>query len=80
VQQILATSQQLGQILQSARKQAGLTQASAARLLGLSQSRLSQLEADPNALQLGQLLPMLALLGLELIVQDKPAAAKSADW
>lgn len=80
MRQALNTPAQLGLILRSARKAAGLSQASAAARLGLSQSRLSQLEADPTALTVAKLLPMLALLRLELVIQTKEAGAGRAEW
>lgn len=82
MKQVINTSGHVGKILQSARKAAGLTQAAAAARLGLSQSRLSQLEASPDALMLGKLLPMLALLGLEMVIQTRASAPapSRAEW
>ena len=79
---VVHSTAHLGQLLQSARKAAGLTQAAAAARLGLSQSRLSQLEANPDSLSVGRLLPILALLGLELVVRKRGSApsAPSSEW
>lgn len=78
MQRILSTPAQLGTLLSSARAAAGLTQAQAAARVGLSQSRYSQIEADPSALQLAKLLTLLGHLGLELVVQDRDAAVAAA--
>ncbi len=71
MRQVLSTPNQLGLILRSARQAVHLTQAEAAARLQLSQSRLSQLETDPSAVTLDKLLPLLSMLGLELVVQHK---------
>ncbi len=52
MQRILSTPAQLGTLVSSGRAAAGLTQAQAAARVGLSQSRYSQIEADPSALPL----------------------------
>lgn len=80
--QIVHTTAHLGRLLQSARKAAGMTQATAAARLGLSQSRLSQLEANPDSLSVGRLLPIFALLGLDLVVRKRGAApsATTSEW
>ena len=77
MQQTIATPYQMGQILAAGRRRAGLTQTEAAARLGVSQSRISTLEADSGALTLKQLLTLLGAYGLQLQVQDKgsPAAA-----
>lgn len=89
----LHTSEQIGLLLQSARKHRGYTQAELARCMGISQSRLSKIEQDPHSLSTGQLLALCAQLGLELSLRDKaiveltatPAADKpvpptSGEW
>jgi HTH-type transcriptional regulator/antitoxin HipB len=69
--QTIATSHQMGQILAAGRRRAGLTQAEAALRVGVSQSRISTLEAYAGALTLDQLLALLGAYGLQLQVQDK---------
>lgn len=75
MKQILAIPNQMGPLLQAARKSAGLSQSDVAQRLGLSQSRVSAMELDPGCISLDQLLAWLAALNLEVLVQSKPAAA-----
>ena len=69
--QVITLPKQLGPVLRSARKAAGLTQATLARRLGVSQSRVSDMETDPRSLSLDQFLQLLSLLDLEMLVQPK---------
>ncbi|HRD96087.1 MAG TPA: helix-turn-helix domain-containing protein [Rubrivivax sp.] len=85
--QLLLTAAQLGQLLRSARKRGGLTQAEVGARLGLSQNRVSHLEAHADELSFKQLITWCAVVGLELRLADrgtvKPAAQASgsaADW
>ncbi|WP_291018332.1 helix-turn-helix transcriptional regulator [Hydrogenophaga sp.] len=73
--QPLSTAPQLGQLLRSARKLKGLTQAQVAERLNLSQSRVSTLELDPSSLSALQLMAWCSIVGLELLVGEKPGAA-----
>ncbi|WP_322029060.1 helix-turn-helix transcriptional regulator [Paraburkholderia sp. J76] len=74
---IVQTPGALGEILQTARKACGMTQAQAAANLGIGQPRLSALETTSAAsLSLEQMLALFALYGLELCVQSREAAAK----
>lgn len=67
----LVTSDQLGQLLRSARKQRSLTQTDIANRLGLSQNRVSYLESHAEALSVKQLLAWCAALGLELDLGER---------
>jgi HTH-type transcriptional regulator/antitoxin HipB len=58
-------------LLQSARKSAGLSQTELAQRLGMSQSRISAMELDPGAINVEQLLALLAALNHEILVQPK---------
>jgi HTH-type transcriptional regulator/antitoxin HipB len=80
--QTLVTALQLGQLLRSARKQRKLTQATVAGQLGLSQNRVSHLELHPEELSFKQLLAWCAVVGLELQLAERAAAAQAsaADW
>ncbi|QHE84225.1 helix-turn-helix domain-containing protein [Hydrogenophaga sp. BPS33] len=69
--QSLRTPQQLGLLLRSARKARQLTQSQLALRLGVSQSRVSQLELQPKDMTLEQVLSACAALGLELTVADR---------
>lgn len=71
MKQILSLSKQLGPLLQSARKSAGLSQTELAQRLGISQSRISAMELAPGTINLDQLLALLAALNHELLVQPK---------
>jgi HTH-type transcriptional regulator/antitoxin HipB len=75
MQQTIATPYQMGQILAAGRRRAGLTQAEAAARLGVSQSRISTLEADSGALTLDQLLTLFGAYELQLQVLDKGSSA-----
>ncbi|VWX55500.1 conserved hypothetical protein [Burkholderiales bacterium 8X] len=85
----LSTPQQLGHLLLSARKRKKLTQAAAAAHVGLSQSRLSVLEADPSSITFEQLLALTALYDLRIVLEEradgrageaKPPPYSDADW
>ena len=83
--QPLATTSQLGTLLQGARKSLKLTQAELAGRLGLSQRRLSELERAPGTLSVDQLMALCAQLGLQLSVQSRAEATKtpgepSGEW
>lgn len=85
--QPLLTAAQLSQLLRSARKRAGLTQADVGARLGLSQNRVSHLEARADELSVKQLLTWCAVVGLELQWADRDAgsrtpraAGSAADW
>jgi len=68
---MISTTEQLGQVLQGARKVAGLTQAEAAARLDVSQSRISHMELNPETISAGQLLALLGVYDLDLVVQDR---------
>ena len=74
MQHPIRTTLQLGQLLLSARKQQGLSQAELAARLGLSQARISQLEQQPQTITAQQLLQLTSVLGLELLVQTRDSA------
>ena len=78
MKQILSLAQQMGPLLQAARKSARLSQTALAGRVGVSQSRLSAMELDPGSISLEQLLALLSALGLELQVQTKPHAGSDA--
>jgi HTH-type transcriptional regulator/antitoxin HipB len=81
---LLVTPLQAGQLLQTARKAAGLSQAGLATRLGLGQSRLSKLEQNPGSITLDQLLALCAALSLELSLQERdgsPAPSQArTEW
>jgi HTH-type transcriptional regulator / antitoxin HipB len=71
--QSLKTASQLGQLLRSARKAGKVTQSQLALRLGVSQSRVSQLELQPGDMTVDQLLSACAALGLELQLGQRQA-------
>lgn len=82
--QPIATAAQLGMLLHSARKSRKLTQAQLAVRLGLSQTRLSDLELAPGTLSVDQLLAVCAQLGLQLTLKPRAESPSSGppgiDW
>ena len=63
-------SSQLKQLLKSLRKSRQLTQAELARRLGVVQSRIADIERDPGAVSVEQLLQVLAMLGAQVVVRQ----------
>jgi HTH-type transcriptional regulator/antitoxin HipB len=81
MKQVLSLPEQLGPVLQAARKSARLSQSAVASRVRIGQSRMSAIELDPASVNLRQLLSILATLDLELVVQSKPATpAPGQEW
>lgn len=76
----LSTPQQAGQILIARRKALGMYQAATSASLGISQNRLSELEAHPDRLTLERLMSLASLLRLELVLQEKTPATNESEW
>ena len=66
----VALSNQLKQHLRSLRKARGLTQAGLAQLLGVVQSRVADIEANPGAVRVEQLLQILNVLNAQVVIRD----------
>ncbi|MFM0304129.1 helix-turn-helix transcriptional regulator [Paraburkholderia sediminicola] len=81
---LVATQDQMAQLLAAGRRQAGLTQVEAAARIGVSQSRISALETNATSLTLAQLLALCGAYGLQLQVHDKnqpaPEPAPLIEW
>lgn len=77
MRQLITTSEQIGQILRSARRAKGLSQAQAGIRLGLSQNRVSELEKGAATVTVAQLLAMTALYDLQLEVASRGAPGKA---
>lgn len=77
--QPLTQSSQAGRILTARRRALKLSQNALATKLGISQNRLSEIEANPARLPLERLLEIANILGLELVIQDRKPATR-ADW
>jgi HTH-type transcriptional regulator/antitoxin HipB len=68
---VIATPEQIGELLVAGRRRARFTQADAAARVGVSQSRISVLEADPGSITLVQLLALFGAYGIQLKVRDR---------
>ena len=82
MKQILTHGAQLGQILATRRRASRLSQSALAAKLAISQNRLSEIEANPGTLTVDRLLELANLLGLELVIQDRPPTQPSSrtEW
>ena len=82
----LQTPGQLPVLLKALRKRRGLTQAQVAARLGVKQARYATIEAHPETVSTGQLLDVLAVLGVDVLFRVRPdsrsarAAAEGEDW
>jgi HTH-type transcriptional regulator/antitoxin HipB len=79
MRQTITTPAQVGEILRSRRKSRRASQAVLAEKLGISQSRLSILESNPERLTLDRFLTLAKLLGLEVVLRDATERPK-AEW
>lgn len=66
----VALSSQLKLHLRSLRKARGLTQAALAQLLGVGQSRVADIEANPGAVSVEQFLQVLTVLNAQFVIRD----------
>ena len=81
MRQFITTPGQVGNILRGRRKARHVPQKDLAAKLGISQERLSRLEADAAGITLDRLIAIANLLGLELILQDKSdTPAPESEW
>ena len=76
----ITTTTQIGAILSARRKHLDLTQEQVATRLGLSQNRLSVLESRPETMTAEQLVALLAVLGLEMRIDERSAAKTRSEW
>lgn len=85
---VVRTPEQLIPIFSAFRRRNGLSQAELARLIGVSQQTVSQLERNPDKATLERLLRAFAAMDVEIVVQkkgtsagtDAPASAEKASW
>lgn len=61
---------QLRQHLQALRKKRGLTQADVAALIGVSQARIAEIEANPGVVSFEQLMKLLSAVGVTVILSE----------
>ncbi len=82
MRQVITHSAQLGQILTGRRKASKRSQRALAAKLAISQNRLSEIESNPGTLAVDRLLELANILGLEVVIQDKPPASRSSktEW
>lgn len=73
-------SEQLRQHLKGLRKKHGYTQAKLGELVGVSQARIAEIEADPGLVNLDQLLQVFAALGAALSLEELQHDAGVADF
>ena len=66
---------QLRQHLRALRKRHGLTQAQLGALVGVSQARIAEIEANPGLVNFEQLMKLLSVLGVSLTLQAAAPAA-----
>ena len=67
-------AEQLPALLKAFRKEAGLTQGEVAARLGVTQQTLSALERNAQKVSAERLLHLLGILGVEMVLQEKPAS------
>lgn len=73
----LQTIQQLRPILIGFRKQAGMSQAAVAALLGVSQQSYAKIEANPASTNVARLVTILKLLDVEIVLTPLASGAGS---
>lgn len=74
----LRFSSQMRQHLRALRKKHGLTQAQLGALVGVSQARIAEIEANPGLVNLDQMLQLLAALGTTLALEEDTAASSAS--
>ena len=78
--QPISHATQIGATLTGRRKHLKLSQTDVAARLGLSQNRVSELEARPETLTVEQLLALLNLLGLEMHIGERAGGKSKVEW
>jgi HTH-type transcriptional regulator/antitoxin HipB len=77
----IRTPKQIGTAFRSRRKHLKLSQAAVASQLGVSQSRLSQLESNPEVLTVAQMLTLMNVLGLQMKIDNsRPGQSSQTEW
>lgn len=66
----LRFADQLRQHLRALRKRRGLTQSQLGKLIGVSQARIAEIEANPGAVSVEQMMQLLSTLGSTLVLQE----------
>jgi transcriptional regulator with XRE-family HTH domain len=68
----LSLSSQLVQHLQALRKRRNLSQTALGKLVGVGQTRIADIEADPGKVSVDQLMAILRVLGADLVLRTQP--------
>lgn len=71
----LKTAEQLRQQLRSLRKKHRLTQAGLGALIGVTQARVVEIEANPGSVSLQQIMQVLNALGAGFVIRDAQAGS-----
>jgi HTH-type transcriptional regulator/antitoxin HipB len=79
-EQRLTVSTQVGELLRRRRKSLGIPQREIASKLGISQGRFSTLELDPSGLTLERVIALTNILGLDLVLRDRPRKKPHGEW
>ena len=77
---VARTPRQIGAILRGFRKSRGMTQAQTGDAIGLPQSVVSKLEADPSNAAFSRVFKLLAALELELAVRPRGTPPPPSEW
>lgn len=72
---LVKTLQQLRPLLIGFRKQAGLSQAAVAELLGVTQQSYAKIEANPTSTSVARLFTIFRLFGGEIVLTHRAQAA-----
>ena len=80
MQTLVQSPSALGRAVRDARRLAGLTQQQLARLAGVAQPTVSNMERGASRVSLDTLLRILAALKLELILQSRESRGLAARW
>jgi HTH-type transcriptional regulator/antitoxin HipB len=73
----LYTTEQLRQQLRSLRRKRGLTQARLGALIGVTQARVVEIEANPGSVSLQQVMQVLHALGAGFVIREVQADSAS---
>ena len=81
----IQTPAQLSAHLKSLRQARGMSQADLGRLLGVGQVRIANIEKDPGAVSVDQLIRILHLLDTRLVLQPnspppRPQSGSEVEW
>lgn len=75
---VIRTTGQLGPVIKQLRKAKGWSQAELGTRIGLSQERISKIEARPESCSINQLLTLLMALNAELHIAERNSLSASA--